>query len=41
MEINIKKKNEKEILVEEGFYSRSEMINDLTWSETLICMYSI
>lgn len=37
MEIKIQKKNEKEILVEEGFYSRSEMITDLGWSETLIC----
>ena len=36
METKIKKKNEKEILVEEGFYSRSEMIADLGWTETLI-----
>ncbi|CAE7721437.1 unnamed protein product [Symbiodinium microadriaticum] len=33
MEITIKRKNEKEVLVEEGWYTKEEMLQDLNWSE--------
>ena len=36
MEVSIKRKNEKEVLVEEGWYTKEEMIEDLGWSETFI-----
>ena len=36
MEVTIKRKNEKEVLVEEGWYTKDEMLQDLSWSETFI-----
>ena len=36
MEVVVKRKNEKEILVEEGWCTKDEMMQDLGWSETFV-----
>ena len=36
LQIEIKKQNKVQLQVEEGWYSRDEMVNELGWSEILV-----